>query len=34
MPLILPIKELRNTNNISDIAYKHQEPIFITKKWL
>ena len=31
MPLILPIKELRNTNNISNIAHKHQEPIFITK---
>ena len=31
MPLILPIKELRNTNENSDIADKHQEPIFITK---
>lgn len=31
MSLILPIKELRNANNISDIAHKHQEPIFIIK---
>lgn len=31
MPLILPIKELRNTNDISNIAHKHHEPIFITK---
>lgn len=31
MPLILPIKELRNTSVISEIAHKEQEPIFITK---
>ena len=31
MPLILPIKELRNTNEISNLAHKEQEPIFITK---
>lgn len=31
MPLIMPIKELRNTNEISNIAHKVQEPIFITK---
>ena len=31
MPLIMPIKELRNTNEISDLAHKEQEPIFITK---
>ena len=31
MPLIMPIKELRNTNEISDIAHKEREPIFITK---
>lgn len=31
MPLILPIKELRNTNEISTIAHKEQQPIFITK---
>lgn len=31
MPLIMPIKELRNTSEISEIAHKEQEPIFITK---
>ena len=31
MPLIMPIKDLRNTNEISNIAHKEQEPIFITK---
>jgi len=27
----MPIKELRKTSEISDIAHKEQEPIFITK---
>ena len=31
MPLIMPIKELRNTNEISNLAHKEQKPIFITK---
>ncbi|WP_310603566.1 type II toxin-antitoxin system prevent-host-death family antitoxin [Anaerosporobacter sp.] len=31
MPIILPIKDLRNTTEISDMAHKKQEPIFITK---
>lgn len=31
MPLIMPIKDLRNTIEISNIAHKEQEPIFITK---
>ena len=31
MPIIMPIKELRNTMNISEIAHTKQEPIFITK---
>lgn len=31
MPVILPIKDLRNTSEISDMAHKTQEPIFITK---
>lgn len=31
MPLILPIKDLRNTTEISNLAHKEQEPIFITK---
>ena len=31
MPVIMPIKDLRNTNEISNMAHKTQEPIFITK---
>ncbi len=31
MPLIMPIKDLRNTNEISALAHKVCEPIFITK---
>lgn len=31
MPLIMPIKDLRNTTEISNLANKEQEPIFITK---
>ena len=31
MPVIMPIKDLRNTSEISDLAHKLQEPIFITK---
>ena len=31
MPLIMPIKVLRNTTEISNIAPSAQEPIFITK---
>ena len=31
MPVIMPIRELRNTSEISEIAHKKQEPIFITK---
>ncbi len=31
MPTIMPIRDLRNTSEISDIAHKKQEPIFITK---
>ena len=27
----MPIKDLRNTTEISNIAYKEQEPIFITQ---
>ena len=32
MPRILPIKELRNTNEISRICHEKKEPIFITKQ--
>ena len=31
MPLIMPIKDLRNTTEISNLAHREQEPIFITK---
>ena len=31
MPKIRPITDLRNTNEISEICHKQQEPIFITK---
>ena len=31
MPLIMSIKDLRNTNEISNITHEKQEPIFITK---
>ena len=31
MPLIMPIRDLRNTSEISELAHKEQEPIFITK---
>lgn len=31
MPEIRPITELRNTNEISELCHKTDEPIFITK---
>ena len=31
MPTIKPIRDLRNTSEISELAHKLQEPIFITK---
>ena len=31
MPMIMPIRDLRNTSEISELAHKMQEPIFITK---
>lgn len=31
MPIIKPITDLRNTNEISDLCREKQEPIFITK---
>lgn len=31
MPEIIPIKELRNTTEISELCHKHTEPVFITK---
>lgn len=31
MPQIMPIKDLRNTNEISDLCHSSDEPVFITK---
>ena len=31
MPQIIPIKELRDTNGVSEMCMNAQEPIFITK---
>ena len=31
MPTILPIRDLRKTSEISELAHKKKEPIFITK---
>ena len=31
MPQIIPIKELKNTAEISDMCHKSEEPIFVTK---
>lgn len=31
MPTIMPIRDLRNTSERSELAHKKQEPIFITK---
>lgn len=31
MPLIIPIKELKDTNHISEMCRNSDEPIFITK---
>ena len=31
MPMIIPIRDLRKTSEISEIAHKQQEPIFVTK---
>ena len=31
MPQIKPISDLRNTNEISELCHKKDEPIFITK---
>ena len=31
MPQIIPIKDLKNTSEISDMCHKAGEPIFVTK---
>ena len=32
MPQIIPIKELKNTAEISDMCHKSEEPNYVTKK--
>ena len=32
MPQIVPIKELRNTNEISRICHAKDEPVFVTNR--
>lgn len=31
MPQIIPIKDLKNTSEISDLCHKSEEPIYVTK---
>ena len=31
MPKIVPIRELKNTNNIAELCHSTNEPIFVTK---
>lgn len=31
MPQIIPIKDLKDTSNISDMCHKADEPIYVTK---
>lgn len=31
MPQIIPIKDLKNTSEISDMCHRTEEPIYITK---
>lgn len=31
MPQIIPIKDLKNTSEISDLCHRSKEPIYITK---
>ena len=31
MPRIMPIRDLRKTSELSELAHREQEPIFITK---
>ena len=31
MPQIIPIKDLKNTSEISEMCHKAEEPIYITK---
>lgn len=31
MPQIIPIRDLKNTSEISDLCHSNEEPVFITK---
>ena len=31
MPKIIPIRDLKNTSEISDLCHSNEEPVFITK---
>ena len=31
MPMIMPIRDLRNTSRVSELAHMQKEPIFVTK---
>ena len=31
MPKIIPIKELKNTSEISEMCHKSEEPVYVTK---
>lgn len=31
MPQIIPIRDLKNTSEISDLCHRNEEPVFITK---
>ena len=31
MPQIIPIKDLKNTSEVSELCHKSDEPIFVTK---
>ena len=31
MPQIIPIKDLKNTSDISELCHKAKEPVFVTK---
>ena len=31
MPTIIPIKDLKNTSEISDLCHKTDEPVYVTK---
>ena len=34
MPQIIPIKDLKNTAEISELCHKSAEPIYITKNFI